>query len=298
MANGDIITCFQKLGLSEYESKALSALLSRHDATAQQIADSGEIPITKVYSVLSSLEKQGLLKCTLERPKKYRPLDPESLMNVILGKRKTELERLEKTVSKKFDVLNEMYKEGETFQGNEKVIFLPSFEAVWSLVLEITTSAKNSIYTLADGWIYQHAFKHDKTMIEGVNACDRGVKYRCIMPASISDIFEKIRLSKYALSWLSHENTNIRIIDDNRIHHNLLVKDEESMGMSFKDIKTGEIISGMAIYDELVTKGTSDYFNSLWYSAMPVENEIRREAQRALEKLEQEKSKKKITAKV
>lgn len=289
MPNGDIVYVFEKLGLSEYESKALSALLARHDATGMQIADASEIPITKVYSVLNSLEKRGLVKCTLERPKKYRPIDPESITSVLIGKKKEEIELMEKTAGKSLKELKGIYEQGEKFEGNEKIIFLPNFEVVWFNVMEMVKNAKKSLDTSCDRWIYQYAWKNDKTMIAGINACNRGVRYRCIVPASISEIFKKFELSKNALLWFSHKNVAIRIIDDSRIYHNIMIGDEKALGMSFKDIKTGDIVSGIAIYDESVTKGALDYFNMLWNSAIPTENDIRKEAQRILEKVERSK---------
>ena len=35
----ETIHCFQRLGLTQYESASLSALFSRHDATAQEVAE-------------------------------------------------------------------------------------------------------------------------------------------------------------------------------------------------------------------------------------------------------------------
>ena len=137
MPNGDIIYVFEKLGLSEYESKALSALLARHDATGMQIADASEIPITKVYSVLNSLEKRGLVKCTLERPKKYRPIDPESIMSVIVGKKKEEIDMIEKVADKSLKELKGIYEHGESYEGQEKVWFFNSEESVWGEIMNM-----------------------------------------------------------------------------------------------------------------------------------------------------------------
>jgi len=265
----------------------LSALLSRHDATAQQIADSGEIPITKVYSVLSSLEKQGLVKCTLERPKKYRPLDPDSLMGSILGKRRSELETLEKTVSKKLDVLNEMYTQGESFQGQEKVWFANSFEAVWNIVYEQTSCSKKSIHASCDNWIWKKAFEDKKIGKMAFDATKRGVGFMLIFPSSLADDIKKVNFEW--LSLLASNNGSCRILPDERIYSNIFIKDEEGVGIAFKDIKSGKIYNGIYISDKSVTEGILDYFRGLWYSAMPVENEIRREAQRALERMEQKK---------
>ena len=84
--------CFQKLGLTQYESMALAALAAKNEATALDIAEKSCIPYTKIYSVLVSLEKQGFIKSSLERPKVYSALKPEVIFDLFIKKKENELE--------------------------------------------------------------------------------------------------------------------------------------------------------------------------------------------------------------
>ena len=58
----------RELGLENYESKALSVLLSEK-ANLRQLSDKAKIPFGKVYSVVKSLKEKGLVKESNSRPK-------------------------------------------------------------------------------------------------------------------------------------------------------------------------------------------------------------------------------------
>ena len=134
----ETIHCFQRLGLTQYESAALAALFSRHDATAQEVAEIANIPYTKIYAVLLSLEKQGLLKTTLERPKKYRPLSPEGTLQALLNRKRAEVDYLEERSSSNLDMLNKLYKNGEMNASPVSVCYIRSLPAVWDEVIRVT----------------------------------------------------------------------------------------------------------------------------------------------------------------
>lgn len=70
-------SAMKRLGLSEYEAKAYLALLSRRGGTASEISASAQIPISKIYDTLKSLERKGLLKAERGRPTRYLPEHPQ-----------------------------------------------------------------------------------------------------------------------------------------------------------------------------------------------------------------------------
>ncbi|MEM1922883.1 MAG: helix-turn-helix domain-containing protein [Nitrososphaerota archaeon] len=70
-------TAMKRIGLSEYEAKAYIALLSRRGGTASEISAASQIPISKIYDTLKSLERKGLLKAERGRPMRYIPEHPQ-----------------------------------------------------------------------------------------------------------------------------------------------------------------------------------------------------------------------------
>jgi sugar-specific transcriptional regulator TrmB len=64
------------LGLTEYESRSLLALLERNPATAYEVAKNAALPRANVYSALEGLAKKGAVQLVNENPARYVPVDP------------------------------------------------------------------------------------------------------------------------------------------------------------------------------------------------------------------------------
>ncbi len=65
-----------ELGLTKYEIKAYVALLDQESRTASQISKYSNIPFSKIYDVLGSLERKGWIVKERSRPSKYYPKPP------------------------------------------------------------------------------------------------------------------------------------------------------------------------------------------------------------------------------
>ncbi|MFA7707829.1 MAG: helix-turn-helix domain-containing protein [Candidatus Pacearchaeota archaeon] len=72
-------------GLNIYETKVWLALLGKGVASAGEIAEMSEVPRSRTYDVLESLEKQGFAIMKLGKPVKYIAVKP----NVIVEKLKS-----------------------------------------------------------------------------------------------------------------------------------------------------------------------------------------------------------------
>lgn len=76
-------------GLNLYEVKIWSALLSRGVSTAGELSDIANVPRSRSYDVLESLEKKGFVIMKLGKPIKYIAVEPNEV-----------LERVKKNVTK------------------------------------------------------------------------------------------------------------------------------------------------------------------------------------------------------
>jgi len=66
----------REIGLTEYECQAYLSLLHQGEDTAEIISQLSNIPYTKVYSVLESLEERGWVEHGGGRPRRYYPRSP------------------------------------------------------------------------------------------------------------------------------------------------------------------------------------------------------------------------------
>jgi sugar-specific transcriptional regulator TrmB len=117
-------------GLNLYEARIWTALLSRGVSTAGELSDIGNVPRSRAYDVLESLEKKGFIIMKLGKPIKYLAVEPKNVIEKVkkyLGK-KTE-EKVKRLVDLKgTDVLQELtalHKQGiELEQLEEDIIFI------------------------------------------------------------------------------------------------------------------------------------------------------------------------------
>ncbi|RLE93223.1 MAG: hypothetical protein DRN04_07815 [Thermoprotei archaeon] len=82
----ELIKNLMGLGLSNYEARAFIALALYRETTAPNIARRAKIPLSKIYSVLRSLEEKGLIESQSKRPKVYRIVDPDYSLENLLKK--------------------------------------------------------------------------------------------------------------------------------------------------------------------------------------------------------------------
>ncbi|MFT4313383.1 MAG: TrmB family transcriptional regulator [Candidatus Woesearchaeota archaeon] len=97
-------------GLNLYEVKIWTALLSRGVSTAGELSDIADVPRSRSYDVLESLEKQGFVIVKIGKPIKYIAVDPQEVVERVKKNvhvdAKERVERLEKL--KDTDVIKEL----------------------------------------------------------------------------------------------------------------------------------------------------------------------------------------------
>ncbi len=97
-------------GLNLYEVKIWTALLSRGVSTAGELSDIANVPRSRSYDVLESLEKKGFVIMKVGKPIKYMTVAPEEVVERVKKNMKIDadikIKRLEDL--KKTDVITEL----------------------------------------------------------------------------------------------------------------------------------------------------------------------------------------------
>src|SRR3989338_4841709 len=97
-------------GLNSYEYKIWTALLSRGVSTAGELSDIANVPRSRSYDVLESLEKKGFVIMKLGKPIKYIAVSPkevvERVKKNVSEEAKEQIKKL--TDLRNTDVLNEL----------------------------------------------------------------------------------------------------------------------------------------------------------------------------------------------
>lgn len=106
----DFLSKLKDFGLNSYEAKLWTALLSRGVATAGELSDIANVPRSRSYDVLESLERKGFVVMKLGKPIKYIAVSPEDVVERVKKSVKDEASRQEKSLNdlKKSDILKEL----------------------------------------------------------------------------------------------------------------------------------------------------------------------------------------------
>lgn len=90
-----IASVLAKIGLSDYESRALVALIARNHGAAEDIADLAGMPRTSAYKALQSLRDKRLVTSTEGRPIIFHPIPVEEMRRMVLIEFEETFDKLE-----------------------------------------------------------------------------------------------------------------------------------------------------------------------------------------------------------
>ncbi len=122
-------------GLNSYERKLWIALLSRGVSTAGELSDISNVPRSRAYDVLESLEKKGFIVVKVGKPIKYLAVSPSEVVERVKKKIAEEADERSRMLSQLkgselLDQLNVLHTEGialvdptdksGAFRGREK----------------------------------------------------------------------------------------------------------------------------------------------------------------------------------
>ena len=96
LVQSDFIKKIKDFGLNSYEAKIWTALLSRGVSTAGELSDIANVPRSRSYDVLESLEKKGFIIMKVGKPIKYIAVSPEEVIDRVKKRLKEDAEHQEK----------------------------------------------------------------------------------------------------------------------------------------------------------------------------------------------------------
>lgn len=97
--NPDRIARLQRLGLNEQQARAYLALLDAPAATVHDLSKTSRVPRAKLYEVLESLNRKGLVDVLPETPQRFRANPVSALYDTRVEELRAEEAELKRTVS-------------------------------------------------------------------------------------------------------------------------------------------------------------------------------------------------------
>ncbi len=160
------INQLRDFGLNSYESKLWAALLSRGTATAGELSDITNVPRSRAYDVLESLEKKGFIIMKIGKPIKYLAVDPNNV-----------LERVRKRIIEDAEAQTQII---DKFEGSELLV---------ELNLLHKTGVKN-----VDASELSGLFKGRKNIYHNIDKKIKAAQKHVLIQTTESGIFSELSL--------------------------------------------------------------------------------------------------------
>src|SRR3989304_4665991 len=169
------------LGLTDYEMKAYEALIQLGKSTAAKISKLSNVPYGKIYEVLSSLEKKGLVILVGAEIKHFVPADFKKFSEFV-EQRKNKLDSL----SERIKELGKMY----NFTSSENVIEISEGSSGFFKIFDKMPTPKKTEYNVR--YFLSGKVQNPSWIGDTKNLIERGI--------DIKTLADKKRCSKEILS--------------------------------------------------------------------------------------------------
>lgn len=172
----------REMGLSEYKAKAYVSLLKQGTSTAKEVATAADVPQSRVYDVLDSLETKGFVKVQPGRPKKFGPVEPETAIEryCAFKRRKQNNEREEiRNLGKEF---SEIVAADETRQQTTETDIgwsHPNRHYILERLERLTDQSQSEILMITTPKSFERILNHHGSLLE--EKASMGVEVRAIV---------------------------------------------------------------------------------------------------------------------
>ena len=149
----EIINLMKSLGLTEYESKAYIFLIIHGSLTADSLCELSGIPSGRIYDVLLSLERKGLISTIPSKPKMYLATHPSLGLDILVRLKeerlRDEIRMLKRRAKKVKNILKEIYRVSERKERPFSLGVIKGAEGLSELTKSLLKSVKKEALIFA-----------------------------------------------------------------------------------------------------------------------------------------------------
>lgn len=95
------------LGLTEYETRTYTALVSGGPSTAGDLGETANVPYSRIYDILSRLERRGWVEVQSGRPARYKAKPPAEVIRLLRIEQEQRLKETGEEIVKELEPLYE-----------------------------------------------------------------------------------------------------------------------------------------------------------------------------------------------
>jgi len=245
--------------LNIYEVKIWTALLARGMATAGELSDISQVPRSRSYDVLESLEKKSFVLMKLGRPIRYLAVKPEEIVrrmkDEIQVKADSHVGFLEDVKQDPvFHEIELLYKQGiQKVDPYSLAGSLKGRDTVYNHLRSMLDKAQKSVVMVTSTAGLQRKIKRYKGLFQKL--ADQGVKIRIAAPLPEGNM-KVLNEVKDVVQFKPLEGFKGRFV---------IIDDQEVMFMVSDDVDVHESYdTGIWVNTPFFTKAFSNMFNAFW----------------------------------
>ena len=255
----EFVNKLRDFGLNSYESKIWTALLSRGVSTAGELSDIANVPRSRSYDVLESLEKKGFIIMKIGKPIKYIAVNPSDVLERVKKRIKQESDQKQDAIDKikESDVLKEL-----------NLLHNTGVELIEPSELSGSFKGRDNIYNQMES-MFNNAQKS------------------IVLMTTEDGLSRKSKMLKKALNKNKRKNLDVKVIapitnknkeEYNELKNLMKIKNQDSINARFLAIDDKELMfmltddkkinpsydSAVWVSSEFFTKSFVNLFNSVW----------------------------------
>jgi sugar-specific transcriptional regulator TrmB len=261
MERKEILETLRKFGLSDYESRAYTALVFKGPSRAGEVCREADVPQSKIYETLTCLMEKQLIEMFDGRPKEFKAVSPDIVLKGFIDEKAEEFRSLKTTVSSIINTLKPL--------EQEDVI-----EGVWTQKGEKSREVLNRLSSMIDrshDYVYDitRDFSYSTRYRESIKSClKRKVK---VMTICIGGVNES---NYFNAKWYESCGLPVRVFEA-KIHPRILVVDgkEVSIRLDNDPLRNRFTFQSIWSQDPSLVKVFDTYVKSIWSIAKSVDFE-------------------------
>ena len=222
MFQEELLAKMKAFGLNSYEAKLWMALLSRGVSTAGELSDIANVPRSRSYDVLESLEKKGFIMMKLGKPIKYVAVKPYEVIERVKKRIETEAQTQAMMIDKIKDseVLDELrllHSKGiETVEPGDLTSSIKGRTNIYNHLSSAIKNAESSILIMATTEEFHRI--HDNLKKALAKAKRNGVDVKIAAPINDDSVIIAKKLSEFAeIHNISNIKSRFCIVDKKEI---------------------------------------------------------------------------------
>jgi len=259
------------LGLSEYEARAYRSLLDAGPTTAKELSRASDVPMGRIYDVLSSLETHSLARSqSASRPKKYVAVEPDTALNRLLDDKLAELDEQAEQYETIVDDLTEELDAAEPVEEGFWTAAVGSKESV-DLLVERLDAADDRVVMVASGSTapFDIGDVGDLVARHLEAALDRGVEVSLLMSPHLVDTLPPSVGERYVDTMADHPAFAVRTAENLRGTFNLIDDAEVCIEVAHP-LDPDEAFAMIDMKDPEFAADVREEFEPRWEAADPL----------------------------